>query len=132
MEQRIVQSNHNNPRRAKEFDQHQCQNLPESVYVPTAIWKETMICIVSTLKAWIGKWQDARYRFSGRAQNPTGYQTRENLCTRSRENWKKLLNYIRPRRNNSMHIDLPVFLLSLIKTSVGRYVFVYKPLKLVT
>jgi hypothetical protein len=41
---------------------------------------------VSTPKAWLGKWKDARYCFSSGAQNPAGHQPRKNLCTRSREN----------------------------------------------
>jgi len=55
VEQRIVQSNGNYACRTKEFDQHQSQDLPESVDVPTAIRKETVIGVVSTLKAWVGK-----------------------------------------------------------------------------
>jgi hypothetical protein len=129
MEQCIVQSNSNDACRTKEFDQYHCHNFPELVDIPAGIWKKTMVGIVSTPKAWIGKWKEARYRSSNGAQNPAGHQTRENLCTRHRENWKKLLNYIRPCRNNCMHIDLPVLIVYSIKTSAGRYVFVYKPLK---
>jgi hypothetical protein len=132
MEQSVVQSNSDNTCWAKEFDKHQCQDLPEIVDVPTTIRKKAMVGIVSTLKAWIGKLKDAGYRLSSCTQNPAGHQMRENLCTWSRKNWKKLLNYVRPCRNNCMHIDLPVFLLNLLKTSAGRYVFVYKPLKFVT
>jgi hypothetical protein len=132
MEQRIVQGNRNNTRRAKEFDQYECQDLPEFVDIPTTIWKETMVGIVSTLKIWVCKGQDTGYRLSRCTEDPAGGKTRENLCSWSRENWKKLLDYIHPCRNKCMHIGLPVFLLNLIKTSAGRYVFVYKPLKYVT
>ena len=132
VEQRIVQSEGNSSCAIKDFDKHQSQDLPERIDIPTGIWKKTMVGIVSTLKAWICKWQDARYCSPCRTQNPAGHQTRENLCPRSRENWKKLLSYIRPCRNNCMHIDVPVFIFFPIKTSAGRYVFVYRPLKFVT
>jgi hypothetical protein len=130
VEQRIVQSEGNSSCAIKDFDKHQSQDLPEFVDVPARIWKETVIGVVSTPKAWIGKWKDAGNGSSSRTQNPAGHQTRENLCTRSSKNWKKLLNYIRPCRSNCMHIGLPVLIFYPIKTSAGRYVFVDKPLKL--
>ncbi len=82
------------------------------------------IGIVSTLKGWIGKWKDAGDRSAARAQNPSGGQMRENVGPWNRKNRKKLLNDVRPCRNISVHIDLPVLILNPIKTSVGRYVFV--------
>jgi hypothetical protein len=129
VEQRIVQGKGNSFCSAQDFDQHHGQYLPKFVDVPTTIWKKAVIGIVSTLKARIGKWQDAGYRSPSSAQNPANHQMREYLCTRSRENWKKLLSYICPSRNNCMHIDLLVLIVYSIKTSAGRYVFVYKPLK---
>jgi hypothetical protein len=108
MKQCIVQSNSNDTCRAKDPDQCQCQDLPEFVDVPTAIWKETMVGIVSTLKAWVGKWKDASYCFSSRAQYPSTFKSGENLCPGSSKNWKKLLG---PLNNLTFHKSLDFCLL---------------------
>ena len=71
----------------------------------------------------------ARNGMTSRTQHPAGHQSEKNLRSRNRKDWEKLLKKFRPCRNNCRHIDLPVLILNLIKTSVGRYVFVHKPLK---
>ncbi len=79
----------------------------------------------------IGKRQDAGNGSAGSAQYPAGHQGEENLATGLGKHLKKLAKKFRPCRRYSMHIDLPVLIVSPIKTSDGRYVFVYKPLKYV-
>ncbi len=126
MKQSIVQSDSNDTCRTKKFDQHQCQNLSEFVDVPSGIWKKTVISILSTMKIWVGKWHDTGYGSSSSTQNPAGRQSRENMGTRSGKNWKKLLNYIRPCRNNicNIHSNLHVVTFPLLRSD-GFHFFVY-------
>ena len=111
------------PVATKAFDQHQGQYLPQAADVPSRIRKKAMIGIVSTLTQRIGKWQHAGDGSPRRAQNPAGHQPNENLGTRSRENWKKLLKKFRPCRNNCMHIDLPVLIVKSNKDIGGSICF---------
>ncbi|HCO93903.1 MAG TPA: hypothetical protein DIU00_08130 [Phycisphaerales bacterium] len=90
-----------------------------------------MIGIVSMLAHRIGKRQYACYGSAGGTQYPTGHQGEKNLATGLGKYLKKLAKKFRPCRRYSVHIDLHVLVLDPIKTSDGRYVFVYKPLKYV-
>ena len=124
MEQGIVQSHRKNPLGTKEVDQHPRQYPPEPVEVPAGIRKKPMVGVVSPPKAGISKGQDAGDRSSGRAQNPPGSQTRENGGSRRGENWKKLLDYIRPGRNThwDIHSNLRVVTFPLL-LSDGCYFY---------
>jgi hypothetical protein len=79
----------------------------------------------------IGKRQDAGDGSAGGAQHPAGRQGEENFGAGLGKHLKKLAKKFRPCRRYSVHIDLPVLIVNPIKTSDGRYVLVYKPLKYV-
>jgi hypothetical protein len=62
----------------------------------------------------------------GGTENPSGDEIHKYLCRWGGEYWKKVLNYIRPCRDNisSIHTNLPVVSVS-IQSSEDWYVFDY-------
>jgi hypothetical protein len=98
--------------------------------LPTRFVEKPMKSVVWLWEKSRRKRHNSRDCVPGGTQNPPVDKSREDFCGWSGKNWKKVLNYIRPCRNNCVHIDLPVLVFYPIKTSAGRYVFVYKPLKL--
>ena len=79
----------------------------------------------------VGERQNAGDGMPCGAEDPSGYKIEKYFCRGSSEYWKKVLNYIRPCRDNmsSIHTNLPVVSVS-IQSSEGWYVFDYRSLKL--
>jgi len=104
----------------KYSDQQNRQKSPQLAHCPRSIREKPMIGIVGSPALRVGKRQNACDRPSGRAKYPAGDQTHKNVCCWSSENWKKLLNYAFPCRNNCgcIHANLPVVSFS-IRSSDG-------------
>ena len=90
-----------------------------------------MVGIVGVFAQRVGKGYHAGDRPARGAKDPAGDQLKKYPGAGNCEDRKKLLQKFRPCRKDSIHIDLRVFFLDPLKTSVGRYVFDDKPLKAV-
>jgi hypothetical protein len=131
VKQRIVQIGVDASGRIEYPDQQNRQIPPQLAHCPGSIREKPVIRIVSFLSAWLGERQNSGDSMSSGTENPSGYEIQKYLCRWCCEYWKKVLNYIRPCRDNtcSIHTNLPIVSVS-IQSSEGWYVFDYSPLKL--